>query len=337
MSYKVNERVLCFHGPLLYEAKVIDTEKKEDSSTYLIHYRGWKNSWDEWVGPDRILKWNDENLKTQKELKSTALAAKQKSAATKKAASSTNKVGEASGQATKPIGKRSRESSATTMEGESRETSQRAKAQKSASPVPHVIKNEAVSEAAVDAAVKAVEEESVDEEPPLPKHKVRVPDVLKLWLVDDWEHITKHLQLISLPRKPTVRAAIAAFRESKISSLTNEVDVDVFEQAMAGLAIYFNKCLGNMLLYRFERQQYLEVRREYPGVEMCDIYGAEHLIRLFVSLPELIDHTNMDSQSIDCLLGYIEEFLQYLVQHKDEYFINKYQDASPNYRSLIGV
>lgn len=51
---------------------------------------------------------------------------------------------------------------------------------------------------------------------------------------------------------------------------------------MSGLILYFDKALGNNLLYRFERPQLVEQRRlakeEKP---MSEIYGAEHLLRLF--------------------------------------------------------
>ncbi len=55
---------------------------------------------------------------------------------------------------------------------------------------------------------------------------------------------------------------------------------------MSGLVVYFNKALGNNLLYRFERGQYTTARHENwvdGEVEkpMSEIYGAEHLLRLF--------------------------------------------------------
>jgi len=34
---------------------------------------------------------------------------------------------------------------------------------------------------------------------------------------------------------------------------------------------------------------------------MSEIYGGEHLLRLFVSMPELIAQTNMDAQAINRL------------------------------------
>lgn len=50
-----------------------------------------------------------------------------------------------------------------------------------------------------------------------------------------------------------------------------------------GLRLYFNKALGNNLLYRFERGQYGEQRKATgeDEPEMSRVYGAEHLLRLF--------------------------------------------------------
>lgn len=47
-----NERVLCYHGPLMYEAKVLKAETWDESNTklgtvgphYFVHYKGWKQT-----------------------------------------------------------------------------------------------------------------------------------------------------------------------------------------------------------------------------------------------------------------------------------------------------
>ena len=47
-TYDVQERVLCFHGPMLYEAKVLEIRKpddKKDLPEYKVHYKGWKNTY----------------------------------------------------------------------------------------------------------------------------------------------------------------------------------------------------------------------------------------------------------------------------------------------------
>ncbi len=46
MRFSEGEKVLCFHGPLIYEAKVM---KAQPGGKYRIHYNGWNKKWDEWV------------------------------------------------------------------------------------------------------------------------------------------------------------------------------------------------------------------------------------------------------------------------------------------------
>lgn len=54
---------------------------------------------------------------------------------------------------------------------------------------------------------------------------------------------------------------------------------------MSGIVLYFDKALGNNLLYRFERAQYVDIRRKTAEARpMSEIYGAEHLLRLFGQL-----------------------------------------------------
>jgi mortality factor 4-like protein 1 len=67
----IGETVLCYHGPLLYEAKCLKAEMRNKTPHYLIHYSGWNKSWDEWVSCPRVLKYNEENLKKQQELLAT--------------------------------------------------------------------------------------------------------------------------------------------------------------------------------------------------------------------------------------------------------------------------
>jgi MRG len=111
--------------------------------------------------------------------------------------------------------------------------------------------------------------------------KLTVPDSLKALLVDDWENVTKNQQLVPLPRNPTVVQILQKYRESIPKKREGSADADVFDEVIAGLKLYFDRSLGTILLYRFERQQYMEIRKEHPNKEPSEIYGAEHLLRLF--------------------------------------------------------
>ena len=122
-----------------------------------------------------------------------------------------------------------------------------------------------------------------------PAIHINVPDHLKSILVDDWENVTKNLSLVPLPSKPSVNEILTSyFDEEKNKRHLGSPEADLLEEVVAGLKEYFEKCVGRILLYRFERQQYLEVYNavqagtgEYEGKGMSDIYGAEHLCRLF--------------------------------------------------------
>lgn len=125
-----------------------------------------------------------------------------------------------------------------------------------------------------------------------PAIHINVPDYLKSILVDDWENVTKNLSLVPLPSKPSANEILTSyFDEEKNKRHLGSPEADLLEEVVAGLKEYFEKCVGRILLYRFERQQYLEVYNavqagtaEYEGKSMGDIYGAEHLCRLFGKL-----------------------------------------------------
>jgi len=68
-----HEKVLCYHGPLLYEAKCVRSRKHTKSGDpgdyqYFVHYQGWNKNWDEWVDETRILKASSENFERKEKL-----------------------------------------------------------------------------------------------------------------------------------------------------------------------------------------------------------------------------------------------------------------------------
>ena len=68
----------------------------------------------------------------------------------------------------------------------------------------------------------------------------------------------------------------------------------VLPTVIAGLQTYFDRALGANLLYRFERPQFAEIRRQYvtgqtvvvgQEKDMSAVYGAEHLLRMLGECP----------------------------------------------------
>ncbi|CAO3658645.1 unnamed protein product [Umbelopsis ramanniana] len=273
-----NEKVLCFHGPLIYEAKVLQSDHVATKGfQYFIHYKGWKQTWDEWVPESRVLKWTDANLEKQKTLRD--LHSKKKA----------EKIATSLERSTEPKSN-SRKRSRDTAEDTEEEYMKRMEI------------------------------------------RIVIPDVLKGQLVDDWENITKNQQLVTLPRKPNVVQLLHQFK--KENTTKDKKEEQQMEEVIAGLKLYFNKALGSMLLYKFERQQYADIRKKYPKKEMSDIYGAEHLLRIFVQLPSLITYTNMDSHSIQILKAHLGQILDYMLKHQKALFMTEYINADPGYVSL---
>ena len=149
-----------------------------------------------------------------------------------------------------------------------------------------------------------------------PAIHINVPDHIKSILVDDWENVTKNLSLVPLPSKPSANEILTSyFDEEKNKRHLGSPEADLLEEVVAGLKEYFEKCVGRILLYRFERQQYLEVYNavqagtgEYEGKGMGDIYGAEHLCRLFgksllSSIPLSNAYLHPKQHSVDNLLS----------------------------------
>jgi len=90
----------------------------------------------------------------------------------------------------------------------------------------------------------------------------------------------------------------------------------ITDEVVQGIKQYFDRAVGRVLLYKFERPQYKELSEAKKGTSNCDIYGAEHLLRLFVKLPELLASTDMEKDEITVLQGKIGEIVRFIDKKK---------------------
>lgn len=105
---------------------------------------------------------------------------------------------------------------------------------------------------------------------------VCLPPVFKTMLVEDWWRVNEEGTRVVLPREPSVRTLLRRHGESGEAAAAFADDfID-----------RFNATLSARLLYRHERAQHAAVTRD--GAEPADVYGIEHLIRLFVEMPKLL-------------------------------------------------
>lgn len=68
-KFKADEKVYCFHLDHIYEARTQGVKYVDGKIQYNIHYVGWNKKWDEWVEEERILEYNEENMKKCLEMK----------------------------------------------------------------------------------------------------------------------------------------------------------------------------------------------------------------------------------------------------------------------------
>uniref|UniRef100_A0A3Q2DQR8 Mortality factor 4-like protein 1 n=1 Tax=Cyprinodon variegatus TaxID=28743 RepID=A0A3Q2DQR8_CYPVA len=291
-KFQEGERVLCFHGPLLYEAKCVKINIKDKQIKYFIHYSGWNKNWDEWVPESRVLKYVDSNLAKQRELQKANqdhyVEAKMRGLAPSKKIAAMQQKNVDLGETTQaPRKKRAR----------------------------------------VDPTVEC-EEMFVNRV----EVKVKIPEELKPWLVDDWDLITRQKQLFHLPAKKNVEVILEEYASYKKSKGTSDNKEYAVNEVVAGIKEYFNVMLGTQLLYKFERPQYADILSEHTDVPMSQVYGAPHLLRLFVRIGAMLAYTLLDEKSLALLLSYLQDFLKYLVKNSASLFsASDYEVAPPEY------
>ncbi|XP_068654875.1 protein MRG1-like [Aristolochia californica] len=281
-SFSEGDRVLAYHGPLIYEAKIQKVDSRKKEWRFFVHYLGWNKNWDEWVPMDRLLKYTEENVKKQQALmKNQSLdktAKSGRSALIKPKSSNDTKADKEDLKNHGGRGKKRR------------------------------------SESGVEEKDTGSTEKLV---------KIQFPSTLKKQLVDDWEYVTQLGKLVKLPRSPNVDEILKKYldyRLKKDSTIAESVG-----EILKGLRGYFDKALPAMLLYKKERQQYNETVAD--NVSPSTIYGAEHLLRLFVKLPELLAYVNMEEEASKRLQQKLLDFLKYLQKNQSAFFLSTYDGS----------
>ncbi|CAG8461682.1 7002_t:CDS:10 [Paraglomus brasilianum] len=370
LTFADNEQVLCFHGPLLYEAKVLKAEywvgresSDESGPHYYVHYKGWKSTWDEWVPEARVVKLNEANLERQRQLKTvytpsggnSGMVGKKKSSS-KLSEKSTDKTSDDKPvEEVKVLQKRiTQKRSADTTVSESKRKTKKTKLEKKNSQsdndgdvnmkdtddLGEFKENNAVAKDSKGkkdpsgvyykrADLTPEERELEAEFLNRPELQVSIPEALKAKLIDDWEHIILRGELVPLPRQPTVIEILNQYIDEKSkAAIAKGERSDIHSEVANGIKVYFEKVLSTMLLYASERQQLSDMKTKYEDKTYSEIYGAEHLLRLFVELPQLLAHTNIDEATAVSLVEHLVNFLRFLEKNETQYFLNEYEPTS---------
>ncbi|KAF2302113.1 hypothetical protein GH714_032828 [Hevea brasiliensis] len=153
--------------------------------------------------------------------------------------------------------------------------------------------------------------------------KIQIPSTLKKQLVDDWEYVTQQDKLVKLPRSPNVDDILTKYLEYR--SKKDGMMTDSIGEILKGIRCYFDKALPVMLLYKKERQQYHDSVEN--DTSPSTIYGAEHLLRLFVKLPELLAYVNIEEETLTRMQQKLLDFLKFLQKNQSTFFLSAYDES----------
>ncbi|KAI9184147.1 Esa1p-associated factor [Blastocladiella emersonii ATCC 22665] len=360
--YDVHERVLCYHGPFLYEAKVLKVRHDDGCDReYFIHYKGWNVKWDEWVTNGRMLKWQPANLTLMRQLvaeskqrKGTSSSASASSAAAAAATAgepsgtpTTSSLGTAPTGATTPSAKDRSASYHQLQQQQQQQQHRDSDTGSGLGSTSAASRRDRDRPIALSKAARAAVRQAADED----KHQlIPIPMELKADLVDDWARIS-NAQLVPLPRTPSVADILERYRDERAKDLlagSGDIDskdkdkdkakdthaVDVLNETVAGLRAYFDRALGSLLLYRFERLQYLEILRAFPDRAASTLYGGEHLLRLFVEFPRVVATAGLDAEALDAVVAQVRDLVAWFEKHRKDLLVDQYDNAPPEYSNV---
>lgn len=147
--------------------------------------------------------------------------------------------------------------------------------------------------------------------------ELSLPAVLRLQLLADMDAVAREGRSVSLPRRPCVREVLARYVELRTPRTKTKVDACVAE-VVEGLLRYFDEALPRVLLYAEEKL--LHAQWMVSGTKPSEVYGAEHFLRLFVRLPDLLPYHRLDPASQDLLQERLQDVLHYLSKHRAKCF-----------------
>lgn len=264
------------------------------------------NRWDDWVPQDRLRKLTEDNLQLAKDLR-------------KEMSNMQDEARAKGGRKAAPKNAKAGESNRATS-----------------SPAPQANSKKRARD-------QETEKEEVYENSL--RFELTLPDLVRSLLVDDWENVTKHLQLPNVPAKiPANQVLDEWFAYEEKQRAPDTASIDKLKEVIDGIKIYFKNSLGRTLLYRFERFQFTDVyyrtrdpKDELAGKSMGDIYGPEHLLRLLSQMPEYASHSAMDHQTILYLKEELQRFANWVIRYPnyDRYFSEPYRATTKEYQDRL--
>jgi mortality factor 4-like protein 1 len=296
-TYAVGEIALATRQGKAWEARVLET--RGDPPEYLVHYQGWNKKHDEWLDPTLLRK------------KATSTGAEEDDAKGDRKKTMRDDAGdggkpakkvkkESAGGAGVVANKGGKKSSGATKKKPAKTTT-KSKAAAPATPLP-------------------------PPPPPVNPEDVRLhvnlSTALKRELIGAWEKITREGKRHRLPKSVTVSDIVSRYESDAKARARSPEQGELISEVCAGLKAYFDRALHAVLLYEEEREVAAATSpRSPPLPPPSDVYGAEHLLRLFVKLPDLLPVHDMDAAAVREVQVKLTEFLRWAQRNASALFV----------------
>ncbi|KAK6588515.1 hypothetical protein RS030_4542 [Cryptosporidium xiaoi] len=181
-------------------------------------------------------------------------------------------------------------------------------------------------------------------------------------LLEDNKEISSG-KVVMLPKEPSVKQILNGYLKSiednyhkksqrtKNVKINNNIDTRINKKVIVILLKMFNNILSKRLLYHIETYQ-LSYFDKYIKKEYSEIYGIEHLLRLFIKIPKIIGNvsfgnynissvdnysSNCDKQTIDYIIvkslrddiiNTINQIIKYIDINIDMFSIGRYKQVN---------
>mmetsp|Transcript_18778 Transcript_18778/g.29882 ORF Transcript_18778/g.29882 Transcript_18778/m.29882 type:complete len:337 (+) Transcript_18778:84-1094(+) len=317
-KFSKDEKVLILpavHGENIYEAKVLDRKRDANSVQYNVHYHGWNKRWDEWLDQRRVLKINASTLTVMNEKNGGHTHHRSTEAGTKRKLRSSNGSSPPNNNKRRRLKKPKHAAADDDGHYEEEEEEEDSDADEDEDDQKKKRKERRKQSSTVPAASLSSEQAAVLE--------INLPKSMKKFLINDWEKITKKAMLMELPRTCPHRI-VDILQDFECAAMDNGHDHNVVLEISRGIRDYFNQALHVTLLYKSERQQYQAISAQHAHLEASSIYGAEHLCRLFVKLPQLLSPVDLDVDTRRILQQQIQCIIEFIMKHQTKYFNTNY-------------
>lgn len=394
---KVHERCFVYHGPVIYLSTVIAIHKEDSQyisfkkrgkvnykqlieelnekrgqkinlipdnlfsmNTYYVHYKDWSKDWDEWVTIDRMLPYDDENIKKAKEMKNEIL-----------------KAGK-SGKISISVLQDSSFANTAITDTTSLSTGHPEKINENEGASALLASNNINSLATLFRAKgESTSFKKVKEQLRGNLFTLEVPILLRKRLVQDCENIKLKKLLVIVPSKTPISDILIMYEKhfnktTKQLKKTHNLNIESTQKRagsedyasehllysefltefISTIGGFFEKCIQKIILYDEEIDQFNQLfgnqsnKRNPVDVELTDsnkkcvdYYGVEHLLRMIMVLPSLlalqspllfIKDSEFEDVDVQCK-SLLKFFLQSMLEFIDLKLTILYKNSDTHY------